>query len=540
MRAGLILLALAAAGLRLAGISWGLPHAYNADEPHIINLALSFGAGTLRPYAFKYPTLWPYLLFFFYGFYFLFWSGLGLRRGIVDFIGLYAWEPAGFYLIARALSAIFSLLGVAFIWKAQREDNGQSYPWAALLLTFSPVIVELAHSAKPDCLMFFFVCAAWYFALRVYRLGERRDYRLCGASLGFAVSSQYTALPVAVLLPLAHFLGRQKSSFSRLAEGTGLSAACFFLGSPFALIDFSALRAGLNDHNELFALTQWDGGEVLRSISLNVWSFAGVGSVAGLAAVLGLGLLCYKETKQAVVILGPIVLYILMLSRNPDGGWPRYLLGCFPGLALLAAQGLSWLDRPQRPLMTVLLAATSFFPGMARSARMDREMRLPDTRAQAESWILSHIPKGSTLLLDEAHASPRLPMQREQVLQLMEQTRRRGSPRARLYQGMAQTHPGDGYRLLRIQRTARELHSAPRHVELSQADSPVLDVRPGLDTARAARVEYVVTSSFGANPQISPELAVFFDELYGHAEFLRSFEPLPGQVAGPVLRVFAL
>lgn len=540
MKASLILAALVALGLRLAGISWGLPHTYNADEPHIINLALSFGAGTLRPYAFKYPTLWPYILFFFYGIYFLLWSVLGLRKGIIDFIGLYGWHPAGFYLIARLLSVIFSLLGLVLIWKIEREEGKEFWPWATLLLAFSPVIVELAHSAKPDCLMFFFICAAWYFGLRVYRWGLRRDYWLCGAGLGLAMSSQYTALPAVALLPLAHFLGKEKPPLSWLGESLGLAVACFFLGTPFALIDFGGFRAGLNDHAELFATAEWSRAEVLRSVLFNAWSFAGAGSIAGLAAVLGMFRLFDKERKQVFVILGPIALYVLMLSQNPDGGWPRYLLGCFPGLALLAGRGLSWLDRPQRPLLTLLLAATALFPGIVRCALMDREMRLADTRAQAQIWISGHIPEGTALLLDEAHASPNLPMTQEQVLSLEEQSGRAGSPRARLFRGMAATHQGGGYRIYRIARSAQELHSAPRHVELSQADAPVLDIRPGLDTVRAAKVEYVVTSSFGATPKLSPESAAFFDELYNQAELVRSFEPVPGEIAGPVLRVFAL
>ena len=54
---GLVGVALVAVVLRLLGICWGLPHLYNADEPHIVNLAVSFGGGSLKPYAFKYPTL---------------------------------------------------------------------------------------------------------------------------------------------------------------------------------------------------------------------------------------------------------------------------------------------------------------------------------------------------------------------------------------------------------------------------------------------------------------------------------------------------
>src|SRR5690348_3436894 len=84
--------------LRLAGIFWGLPATFNGDEPHIVNLAVSFGSGSLRPYAFKYPTLWPYLLFLCYGIYFLIWSGFGHLKSVAEFAGLYAWHPTGFYL----------------------------------------------------------------------------------------------------------------------------------------------------------------------------------------------------------------------------------------------------------------------------------------------------------------------------------------------------------------------------------------------------------------------------------------------------------
>src|SRR3954469_5497787 len=82
-----------AAALRLAGLQWGLPNTPNADEPHLVNLAVSFGGGSLRPYALKYPPFWPYLLFASYAVYFLAWSAFGLRRGVADFASLFAWRP---------------------------------------------------------------------------------------------------------------------------------------------------------------------------------------------------------------------------------------------------------------------------------------------------------------------------------------------------------------------------------------------------------------------------------------------------------------
>src|SRR5689334_18436422 len=93
------LLALAAALPRLIGLDWGLPGVYNADEPHVVNMAVSL-ARSLRPQFFKYPTLWPEVLAAAYALWFVLWSGFGILRGTQAFASLYAFDPTGFYLIA--------------------------------------------------------------------------------------------------------------------------------------------------------------------------------------------------------------------------------------------------------------------------------------------------------------------------------------------------------------------------------------------------------------------------------------------------------
>jgi len=105
---------------------------------------------------------------------------------------------------------------------------------------------------------------------------------------------------------------------------------------------------------------------------------------------------------------------------------------------------------------------------------------------------------------------------------------------------MAAKHPGGGYRVFRIQRSARDLWTAPRLVAQSQGDGDFLDVRPGLDPVRAVRVDYVITSSIGADPRRTREYATFFDELAAQADLVREFPSEPGKNAGPWLRVYRL
>jgi hypothetical protein len=182
----------------------------------------------------------------------------------------------------------------------------------------------------------------------------------------------------------------------------------------------------------------------------------------------------------------------------------------------------------------------AFVPGIYAAGAMDQDRLLPDTRQEARDWILEKVPAGATLVTDGPGISAGLPMDKEQIVALEKKTEAAGSPRARLYRAMADGHPGGGYRLYQITRTALELGTYRLHAELSQAETDMIDLRPGLDTARALRVDYVLTSSYGATAQRAPELAEFFRELESEAKLAAVFTPIPGRSTGPALRLYAL
>ena len=534
---------LAAVLLRLIAIDYGLPNTFNADEPHLVNTAVAFGGGSLSPYSFKYPTLWPYLLFFCYGLFFVLWSGFGFLHTVTQFIGLYAWQPTAFYLIGRILSAAFSLAALYWLARLEADEHPagtlKPWPWAALLLAFCPVLIELAHSCKPDSLMFFWVCAGWYWALRIYQKGSSRAYWWCGLSLGLGLSSQYTAAPTLLLLPLAHLLSRLKPKpWKAFGQGAAAAVLGFLAGSPYVLLDFPKFWTSVSEMNYLYLFSDGDQGAVRRTILFNMATFAGEGSLAIVFVLGGLGLLLRRDPRKALLLFAPIAAYFAVLAHNPDGGWMRYLAGCFPGLALLASEGLRSLAGRRKTFIAA--AALTLAPGVVFCSLYVRDLRLPDTRTLVEGWIKTNVPAGSVILLDLPHTGPRLDMTQEQSQELWPRTEAAGSPRARLFKAMAATHPGGGYRLYRIQRSAKDLWTAPRLVSRSQADSDSLDLRGGLDLARAARVEYVVLSGFGAGPERAPELTSFFSELSREGELVMEFLPEPGRIYGASMRVYRL
>jgi hypothetical protein len=536
--ASALVLALAALP-RLIAIAYGLPHVYNADEPHVVNMAVSL-AGSLKPFSFKYPTLWPTVLAAFYGLWFAFWSGFGLLRGATDFAALYAFSPTGFYLIARLLSTAAQIGAVAVVARAERADRPDRWPYGALILAFSPLLMDLAHAAKPDSFMVLLVAGAFAAALR-FQKGGGRAWLLASALLaGLACSTQYTAAPAGLVVPLAWLLrDGGPAPLSWLIQAGLCSVGGFLLGTPYALLDHARFVDDWRDNGAREGFAPHELAETARLVARNVWVFGGEGSLAGLGALVGLGVLLRRNWRRAVLLFVPVAVYVAVLAPYLDGSNARYILAAYPALALLAGEGFSLLGGTSR-WRRGLIAALALAPGLFLSARYDAALLLPDTRAQATEWLAANVPAGSTLLLDQPHAGPFAIMTKEQCAELAERVARGGSPRARLYRAMAAKHPGGGYRIYRVQRSARDLWSAPRHVAMSQADGDFLDVRPGLDPVRAVRVDYVFTSSFGADPRRTREFSTFFDELAAQADLVREFPSEPGKTAGPWLRVYRL
>jgi hypothetical protein len=534
----------AAVALRCAGLEYGLPHVYNADEPHLVNLAVSFGRGSLNPYSFKYPTLWPTALFGAYGVFFAAWSGLTIKKSVADFIALFAWDPTTFYLIARSLSVAFAFGAAAATAVAGRAlFSGGLWFAGALLLLFSPEVNISAHSAKPDCAMLFFAACAWYFAVKLCEEDRRERHWACGLSIGLALSTQYTAIgacPLLVLAALSHWTKERKPSFRWLAEGIAAAVIGLFAGSPYILLNFGRFLASLRDLKTLQDAALIDSQvNLLSRVAENLLTFAG-DPLGGLLALAGCAALVTAGRKRvAIAALGTIAFNAAFLVNHPDGGSPRYLFASFPGLALLSTAGLELVSARCKKTAAVLLVACAA-AGAWGSWLFDREILLPDTRAEAARWIESNVPQGAGLLVDQAHISPLLVFSQDQLEELAAQSRAASSPRARLFAAMKDRHPGGGYRVFRVLRGALDLRTNPSLVKQSQADSPMLDVHEGLAAARRAGVKFVVTSSHGAKASRAPELSSFFRELCAEGEIVAEFAPVAGQSTGPVLRVIKI
>ena len=537
--------------LRLMGITYGLPGTFHPDEPHHINLAVYFGSGDLNPHVFKYPTLWMYVLSALYGVAFVFWSGFGFLHSVTDFSHLYIWNPTLFYLLARGLAASLGAASLFFVFLAGKKLMDESIGFfAALALAVSPPLVYFSHLAKPDMLMIFFASAALYTASGYFKDGRRKEALWTGVLLGFALSTQYTAILLVPLLFWAHLLRTlsQKKPlrdifFSKdMLWGHLLLIAAFFIGSPFILLDHQTFLKDWSDI-QAYGGGNWAPNSAHMGFGIISRYAEILGPVPLGYLLLGAGLigLFFMSPQTALFVSGALIWCGLALFRqNRMSVVINYLFCVSPFVALLSAGTWATIRRgtASKWVKTIIAASLFFFP-LRECIRIGTLFLAPDTRLEAKAWIEANIPTGSRLLVDQVHTEPPLVMAKSQALRLYERAEANHHPRGRYFRLLLDSHPGGGYELFRISRTDMELISMIRHRQWSQQGYEDLEVEKGLSEVKQAKIDYVIWSSAGATPMNAPRLMKYFDELKREGILIKEFTPTRVSYA-PTIRIYKI
>src|SRR5688500_4322307 len=147
-----------------------------------------------------------------------------------------------FYVVARLYTAAWGLVGVwAVFWIVRRMTNGLLMPAAgALCYTFTPVVVNMAHEAKPHLPGAVLMLLAVVAATKFVETGRTRWWVvtgvLCGAAFGMVVSALigFAIIPTMVLLRPDAW-GRRIT----VVLGAGLvGGAVYAVTNPYVPINF--------------------------------------------------------------------------------------------------------------------------------------------------------------------------------------------------------------------------------------------------------------------------------------------------------------
>lgn len=397
--ASLLVILGAAFGLRIAGISHGLPYAYNLDESnYYVVRAIEMVNGGLNPHWFVNPPAFTYVLAA--GFKVLSGGGRG-------FFEVYARNPEPVWILARTISALLGTLAVGLVYATgARLFNRLAGLFAAGIMATAFLPVFYGHLALNDSPLLVPLTLALFGAAGILKGGGRRDLVVAGIGFGLACATKYTGGMVLIAIVIAIW-ATQEDRWRNLGIVLGVGTLTFVIANPYSVLDFSAFWRDLGHQSEASSgsgkLGQTGNGGVIYYLGVIGW---GMGWVpAGLALAGAVRVIRKDRTRALLLLLAPAAYLIFMALHSR--WFARWGLPLFPFVALLAGWGGCWLvdavkGRWAKAAVPFALALglLAIAQGVSASIHVDQVLSRDDTRAEARKWMTRNIPKGSKVVIE--------------------------------------------------------------------------------------------------------------------------------------------
>lgn len=424
--------------LRLYGLRWDQGNSFHPDERAIL----------FQVTALRWPTSWAQFLdptqsplnphFFAYGSFPLY-----LLASIGALLHYNFSSPTTFVnlmLIGRTISALCdtgTILLTAWLGLQLTQENffGHPYGWnvalfAAALVVFTPLQLQLSHFYAVDTMLLFFVMLT--ILACVILVDTNRPMRwafVAGLGYGLALGTKFSATPLIIPLLVAVGLRWYKQrnfldAFCALVFAASISLLIFLLVEPYALLDFSNFYRLVMQEGEIargvidVPYTRQFAGTIpylYEGQNMVLW---GMGVTLGCSAVAAFVWLIWRvwrrDASSWLVVLSWVCVYSAIVGSFYTK-YMRYLLPIYPLLTLMAAVGvlalvqrLSWSGRDFLPIqkralsllgacLLVSVLAGTIFQGLA----LLNVYSEPNTRIQASLWIYHHLAPGSVLTYEQ-------------------------------------------------------------------------------------------------------------------------------------------
>ncbi len=390
-----------ALGMRLWGISWGLPERLELhpdEHDYVMTHALIITPHNLDPGWYNYPSFLMYLT--------------AIASGILRRLGMLSQEWQC-YLTGRVISALFGAGTSLVMYRLARELGGSVLAGllAAFWMALFPLNVWESHVAVTDPLMTFWSTMTVWTSVRLIRTATLRDYLLAGTSLGLAIGSKYTAAIAVVAIlagALGSFLERKNfvSTFKGLCVAGAASLFCAFAVTPYSFIHFRTLQKAMAyEHNHTIGhhsgfSVPAAGHQYHRYIYqvFAAWPFS-FGIALYACAIAGVIWALFRFDRRKLVPLAFCAVFF-----GITGSWtftpiryylPIIVLGCaFAGL-----WQAEWFESQSKLRRMIALVATLACAAYTLIFTAQTSARYADeTRVQAGRW-LDTTPKTGTSLL---------------------------------------------------------------------------------------------------------------------------------------------
>ncbi len=389
----------------LHGIGWGRVEDWNRDQ-----MALRPLRG-LRPFFFHKPPFDTYLN------HFLVLAPVQAAESIKQWLTGQPQHWNHVRLICSRLLVLVLVLGTVVLgYVISRRFFGLlAARVSALFLGTSAGFIASAHYLSCDTPLLFFLFATLFFAQRIVQRGWTRDYFFAGLLAGIATATKYNGLAAGILIPVAHLLSPNCTSWRRcffdpkVFLGVAMVPAGFVLGNPYAVIDW---RRFVGDFMYNYEVTPVYGGQHGSGYTAFLHRFGEILGVPGKivlfilviasAAVLIWPRLRERERVSGFLLIASFfLLYYLKIgafARMPT----RFVLPAVPFAILLMGPVLSRFENHRRWIYALL--APLVFYNVLCSALVGWRFA-SDPRLAAQDWMLAHLRRGE--LVESSASSPR-------------------------------------------------------------------------------------------------------------------------------------
>jgi hypothetical protein len=357
---------------------------YQPDEYNTLKSLSGMNPGKLQldPRMYQYGGLWIY--------------PVGALLKISSLIGIidlrndkayYLDHPEAFgrfYVIARLYSAAWGVVGAWAVYMLARKLTGRSTPAAAASACWAmmPVVVNMAHEAKPHLAGLSIMLLAVLAASRYVETGERRWWVLCGVACGAATGMVISCLVIFVLLPMILILrplesGRERVRLAATFVGVGLLV--YAVSNPYVFINLvrnpAVLRSNFGTSTAMYHATAagvWlNGGKLmLEAATIAVVLFGVIGVLHVIeSSVAQRRLNFYWPGCPAVHLLWLLVaagllvaVQFFLLAAGKPGEYGRFALLPATVLCILAVTSFWTFLPPARvAFLSTLLVCTAWF-----------------------------------------------------------------------------------------------------------------------------------------------------------------------------------
>ncbi len=304
----------------------------------------------------------------------------------------------------RALSALFAVATVpTTALLALRLFGPAVAVIAGSLLALNEFLHFYAEEARSYALALFLITVASWFFVSVVEGKSRRSlvaYAVVGTAAVYA--NLFTSLILGSHLVSLVFLRPAKPALYRVAAAQLVIGVLSVV--PAALLLSAGFDASwvpdLSYTLLQFTVTEMTGNRWLALLLALLVLVAGVHAWS----VLRGRQRGYESWRRAFVVTWLVLppLLLLVVSVVEPLFVPRYLIGCLPALALVAALGLDWIRR-RSPLLAAGVAAAIALFSLIELAELERaDWKYEDSRAAA-SWVLEEKTAGDGIAYAPAH-----------------------------------------------------------------------------------------------------------------------------------------